>query len=404
MTPAPTAVVEVLPVLSADGGPSELAEGASECPGSLSGETAYLLSSGISALGLAAPQRDELGMRLERLECDARAEDAELELLLSSANGDEADLQSLLQEALALYRPGATPVGAEANPVLSALQGAVPLSENAGAGTGAGGNGVCLSLGFGHGLRVNLGMLSPSYCGSPSMSPAVSQPVTPRPPPPASPTSPQAPSSLRQSIPAPESLSEAPASTVMSMSGSMIGEGLAMAFGSSAPDRPPVPPRREIEDISDTSDMLVGGNTARTDSVYAFNESRGSSRGNGILDFGLDGGSLQLDMQSLLSMGMSDTNVARLSEAEARLLPQSLYEADECHNCSICLENIRRGAQLSTLPCGHAFHTECLVQWVTRAAICPNCRATVEPARSRSPAEEVEEILGDVALTDITFS
>ncbi|KAF9295097.1 hypothetical protein BGZ88_002778 [Linnemannia elongata] len=41
---------------------------------------------------------------------------------------------------------------------------------------------------------------------------------------------------------------------------------------------------------------------------------------------------------------------------------------DECDECSICLEELRK---FDTLGCGHQFHAECIEQW---DGSCPNCR------------------------------
>jgi len=50
-----------------------------------------------------------------------------------------------------------------------------------------------------------------------------------------------------------------------------------------------------------------------------------------------------------------------------------------CHNtmCSICLEDYELKEKLRVLPCGHLYHTECILPWLTtRAANCPMCKET----------------------------
>ena len=46
--------------------------------------------------------------------------------------------------------------------------------------------------------------------------------------------------------------------------------------------------------------------------------------------------------------------------------------------CYVCLGEYERGETLRTLPCGHAFHAECVDKWLleTRGA-CPTCRAPI---------------------------
>ena len=45
-------------------------------------------------------------------------------------------------------------------------------------------------------------------------------------------------------------------------------------------------------------------------------------------------------------------------------------------NCSTCLEILTPSDDLSSAPCGHIFHSFCIIQWLeTGKANCPQCRA-----------------------------
>jgi len=47
--------------------------------------------------------------------------------------------------------------------------------------------------------------------------------------------------------------------------------------------------------------------------------------------------------------------------------------------CSICIEDFAQGERLRVLPCGHSFHTECIMPWLTtRNANCPMCKESFE--------------------------
>ena len=45
-------------------------------------------------------------------------------------------------------------------------------------------------------------------------------------------------------------------------------------------------------------------------------------------------------------------------------------------NCSTCLELLSPSDDLSSAPCGHIFHSPCIIQWIeTGKSSCPQCRA-----------------------------
>ncbi|CAK9003301.1 unnamed protein product [Durusdinium trenchii] len=52
--------------------------------------------------------------------------------------------------------------------------------------------------------------------------------------------------------------------------------------------------------------------------------------------------------------------------------------------CAICLANLEVGALVSSLPCSHLFHFECIARWMLQGASmrcsgsCPLCRQQVE--------------------------
>ncbi|CAI9779327.1 unnamed protein product [Fraxinus pennsylvanica] len=49
-------------------------------------------------------------------------------------------------------------------------------------------------------------------------------------------------------------------------------------------------------------------------------------------------------------------------------------DGDEFGSCTVCLEEISKGVEVSTLPCSHMFHSNCITEWLKRSHYCPICR------------------------------
>ncbi|KAM6595616.1 hypothetical protein CsatA_006140 [Cannabis sativa] len=45
--------------------------------------------------------------------------------------------------------------------------------------------------------------------------------------------------------------------------------------------------------------------------------------------------------------------------------------------CSICLEDVSVGSEATKLPCTHAYHKQCVVEWLQVSKFCPNCRVEI---------------------------
>lgn len=50
--------------------------------------------------------------------------------------------------------------------------------------------------------------------------------------------------------------------------------------------------------------------------------------------------------------------------------------------CSICMEEVNIGEQVTDLPCHHWFHGECVKAWLTEHDTCPHCRQSIMPKPS----------------------
>ena len=69
-----------------------------------------------------------------------------------------------------------------------------------------------------------------------------------------------------------------------------------------------------------------------------------------------------------------DQGQGGLTEEEISRLEITPYEGDDVQ-CSICLNNITTGQDVTSLSCEHTFHSQCIQRWFRRNATCPVCRA-----------------------------
>ena len=83
--------------------------------------------------------------------------------------------------------------------------------------------------------------------------------------------------------------------------------------------------------------------------------------------------------------GMSPEDISRLptytyhaKPTEGTTSPSHPTSSDSDNNkCLICLSDFAEGDKLTTLPCIHTFHTDCISEWLRRKHSCPVCKETV---------------------------
>jgi uncharacterized protein YbaR (Trm112 family) len=70
--------------------------------------------------------------------------------------------------------------------------------------------------------------------------------------------------------------------------------------------------------------------------------------------------------------------------------------------CSICIDDFEEGEKLRLLPnCGHAFHTDCILPWLTqRQGCCPYCKTPV--ALVSEEEEDTSSMISPEITTDTT--
>ncbi|CAK9275153.1 unnamed protein product [Sphagnum jensenii] len=72
--------------------------------------------------------------------------------------------------------------------------------------------------------------------------------------------------------------------------------------------------------------------------------------------------------------------VVQKSSAEGEKL-----RLDEELTCSICLEQVKDGELVRSLPCVHQFHSMCIDQWLKQQATCPVCKFRLGTSQPQAP-------------------
>ncbi|KAH6672769.1 hypothetical protein F5X68DRAFT_42545 [Plectosphaerella plurivora] len=69
-----------------------------------------------------------------------------------------------------------------------------------------------------------------------------------------------------------------------------------------------------------------------------------------------------------------------INKLEKRTVDDSMLEADSTAECTICIEELKKGDEVIYLPCKHWFHEQCAHLWLREHNTCPICRAAIEAA------------------------
>lgn len=99
---------------------------------------------------------------------------------------------------------------------------------------------------------------------------------------------------------------------------------------------------------------------------------------------------LQVDVRSQIPLGADETRklpIRKFREGEEKI-----------ERCAICVDDFKDGDMLRVLPCEHAFHRECIDEWlVNHSAVCPLCKFEVprgnvnQPTQPRGRAPDLSE-------------
>ncbi|XVF13264.1 hypothetical protein REPUB_Repub08aG0193600 [Reevesia pubescens] len=132
------------------------------------------------------------------------------------------------------------------------------------------------------------------------------------------------------------------------------------------------------EILQQVEDMVMldaqGFDFRQSDWEYMAESIRELGLGNSI------GDALDLVMERARSESTEEA-VVKLVPADAKSI-QALEKVTYCNNndfnseekCSVCMEEMVIGSQVTVMPCSHVYHGDCIVQWLKTSHMCPVCR------------------------------
>lgn len=75
---------------------------------------------------------------------------------------------------------------------------------------------------------------------------------------------------------------------------------------------------------------------------------------------------------------------------------KSMMGSDGKAECSVCMDNVDIGDEVTVLPCSHWFHGECVGAWLKEHDTCPHCRQGImpkDPDGSQAPSPRLPDQL-----------
>ncbi|KAK5086059.1 hypothetical protein LTR70_007501 [Exophiala xenobiotica] len=76
-----------------------------------------------------------------------------------------------------------------------------------------------------------------------------------------------------------------------------------------------------------------------------------------------------------------------INQLPKKQLEKSMAGDDGKAECSICMDNVELGTEVTVLPCNHWFHFECIESWLKEHDTCPHCRKPITPPDQRNPQQ-----------------
>ncbi|KAK4217862.1 hypothetical protein QBC37DRAFT_369690 [Rhypophila decipiens] len=80
-----------------------------------------------------------------------------------------------------------------------------------------------------------------------------------------------------------------------------------------------------------------------------------------------------------------------IEQLEKKKLTDDMIGSEGKAECTICIDDMQRGDEVTVLPCTHWFHGECVTLWLKEHNTCPICRRAIETTGERRERHTTSE-------------
>ena len=87
----------------------------------------------------------------------------------------------------------------------------------------------------------------------------------------------------------------------------------------------------------------------------------------------------QLMEQHAGSSAPGPASASAIAALPKKQIDASMLGSDGKAECSVCMDNVLVGDEVTVLPCSHWFHGDCVGAWLKEHDTCPHCRQGIMP-------------------------
>jgi hypothetical protein len=77
--------------------------------------------------------------------------------------------------------------------------------------------------------------------------------------------------------------------------------------------------------------------------------------------------------------------------------------SEEPETCMVCRDDQHAGCVVTKLPCGHTYHSDCILQWFERKSSCPTCRYEVSAGSTQNDEREGHDLQEQLEETNSQY-